>query len=95
MILATRTLNGKTQYVNAFTGRKVFLERLIGRGQNRLPDIARHYLTPGLKAQANEPPASVKPNLSRLERRASVGSASPKPRKSWFKQVMEWLKNRF
>lgn len=49
MILRTeqKNKNGERIYINKFTGKYGILPRVSGVGKHgRLPDIARHYLTP-------------------------------------------------
>lgn len=97
MILATQTLNGRIQYVDAFSGNRVYLERMLGHGQNRLPDYAFRFLTPAPKVNNVVSPLSMGELTTRSKRRnmGIQNNQQVNVRLSWFKQVIQWIKNRF
>ncbi|MHA7109250.1 hypothetical protein ACRTDU_03940 [Sunxiuqinia elliptica] len=101
MILATQTLKGKTKYIDAFSGREVHLDRMIGSGYSRLPDYAFRYLKPQPgRSQLVSPLTETSPSprslrRNRLETAAQKEKINLKVNFSWFKKLVSWIRRRF
>lgn len=101
MILATQTLKGKTKYVDAFSGREVHLDRMIGHGSNRLPSYAFRYLTPQpgrshiISPLTKTSPSPKYQRRNRLEIAAQKEKINLKVNFSWLRRLIHWIKKKF
>ena len=88
MILKSRTQTGRVVYFDAFSGKEVHLNRMLGRGKSRLPDIAIQYLTP-----APRKPTQLETPASRLERRIEERKVDDVKKLSWMNRILNWIKS--